>query len=108
MNGAPNSVGGGGNAPGLGRTGSGGTGAGVGSGGASTTTITLNNGTRWIERATLAEAKGSVRAVEFAPRHFGLKIVSCLIIIYFISKLCRRGKESVLFLILFCGILRPI
>lgn len=31
---------------------------------------------RWIERALLTEAKGSVRAVEFAPSHFGLRLVS--------------------------------
>ena len=32
-------------------------------------------GTRWVERAVLADAKGSVRAVEFAPHQFGLKLV---------------------------------
>jgi nucleoporin SEH1 len=32
-------------------------------------------GTRWTERAVLADAKGSVRAVEFAPHQFGLKLV---------------------------------
>ncbi|EPQ53705.1 WD40 repeat-like protein [Gloeophyllum trabeum ATCC 11539] len=31
---------------------------------------------RWVERATLVDAKGTVRAVEFAPRHFGLKLAS--------------------------------
>ena len=31
--------------------------------------------TRWVDRAFLADAKGSVRAVEFAPRYFGLKLV---------------------------------
>ncbi|KAJ7249428.1 WD40-repeat-containing domain protein [Mycena rebaudengoi] len=31
---------------------------------------------RWIERAVLPEARGTVRAVEFAPRHFGLKLAS--------------------------------
>jgi len=30
---------------------------------------------RWVERETLSEAKGTVRAVEFAPHHFGLKLV---------------------------------
>jgi nucleoporin SEH1 len=30
---------------------------------------------RWVERAVLSDAKGSVRVVEFAPRHFGLKLV---------------------------------
>jgi nucleoporin SEH1 len=32
-------------------------------------------GTRWVERAVLADAKGSVRDVEFAPHQFGLKLV---------------------------------
>ena len=32
-------------------------------------------GSRWVERAVLADAKGSVRAVEFAPHQFGLKLV---------------------------------
>lgn len=32
-------------------------------------------GTRWINRAVLADAKGSVRDVEFAPHQFGLKLV---------------------------------
>lgn len=31
---------------------------------------------RWSLRAELNEAKSSVRAVEFAPHHFGLKLVS--------------------------------
>lgn len=30
---------------------------------------------RWTERAVLVDAKFSVRAVEFAPQHFGLKLV---------------------------------
>lgn len=34
------------------------------------------NASRWIERAVLVDAKGTVRSVEFAPRHFGLKLVS--------------------------------
>lgn len=32
---------------------------------------------RWVERAVLSDAKGTVRAVEFAPHHFGLKLVRC-------------------------------
>ena len=32
------------------------------------------SGSRWVERAVITEAKGSVRAVEFAPHHFGLKL----------------------------------
>ncbi|PPQ88570.1 hypothetical protein CVT25_009949 [Psilocybe cyanescens] len=31
---------------------------------------------RWTERAVLSDAKGTVRAVEFVPHHFGLKLVS--------------------------------
>ncbi|KAF8156881.1 WD40 repeat-like protein [Crassisporium funariophilum] len=31
---------------------------------------------RWIERAVLSDAKGTVRAVEFAPHHFGLKLAT--------------------------------
>lgn len=30
---------------------------------------------RWAERAVLLDARGTVRAVEFAPHHFGLKFV---------------------------------
>jgi nucleoporin SEH1 len=36
---------------------------------------TSGPGTRWVERAVLVDAKGSVRAVEFAPHQFGLKLV---------------------------------
>jgi nucleoporin SEH1 len=28
-----------------------------------------------VERAVLVDARGTVRAVEFAPHHFGLKLV---------------------------------
>ncbi|KAJ3492262.1 hypothetical protein NLI96_g113 [Meripilus lineatus] len=31
---------------------------------------------RWTERAILPEAKGTVRSVEFAPQHFGLKLAT--------------------------------
>ncbi|EDR03350.1 uncharacterized protein LACBIDRAFT_238721 [Laccaria bicolor S238N-H82] len=31
---------------------------------------------RWIERAVLPDARGTVRMVEFAPHHFGLKLAS--------------------------------
>lgn len=31
---------------------------------------------RWIERAVLTDARGTVRMVEFAPHHFGLKLAS--------------------------------
>ncbi|KAH9040554.1 WD40 repeat-like protein [Lactarius hengduanensis] len=33
-------------------------------------------GTRWLERAVLADAKGTVRAVEFAPHQLGLKLAT--------------------------------
>ncbi|PPR04774.1 hypothetical protein CVT24_007090 [Panaeolus cyanescens] len=33
-------------------------------------------GSRWVEKAVLSEAKGTVRAVEFAPHHFGLKLAT--------------------------------
>ncbi|KAI0693614.1 WD40 repeat-like protein [Cerioporus squamosus] len=32
--------------------------------------------TRWVERAMLVDAKGTVRGVEFAPQHFGLKLAT--------------------------------
>ncbi|KAF5380089.1 hypothetical protein D9615_006204 [Tricholomella constricta] len=31
---------------------------------------------RWVERAVLTDARGTVRAVEFAPHHFGLKFAA--------------------------------
>ncbi|KAG6850306.1 hypothetical protein H0H93_015248 [Arthromyces matolae] len=31
---------------------------------------------RWVERAVLTDARGTVRAVEFAPHHFGLKLAT--------------------------------
>ncbi|KIY47304.1 WD40 repeat-like protein [Fistulina hepatica ATCC 64428] len=31
---------------------------------------------RWVERALLTDARGTVRGVEFAPHHFGLKLAS--------------------------------
>ena len=34
-----------------------------------------SSGARWTERAMLVDARGTVRAVEFAPAHFGLKLV---------------------------------
>lgn len=34
---------------------------------------------RWFNRATLTEARGSVRSVEFAPQHFGLKLVRLIL-----------------------------
>lgn len=34
-----------------------------------------NSSSRWVERAVLLDARGTVRAVEFAPHHFGLKLV---------------------------------
>jgi len=43
--------------------------------GASASVAASSPGTRWVERAVLADAKGSVRGVEFAPHQFGLKLV---------------------------------
>lgn len=37
-----------------------------------------SSASRWVERAVLVDAKGTVRAVEFAPHHFGLKMVRVL------------------------------
>ena len=34
---------------------------------------------RWVERAVLTDSRGTIRSIEFAPHHFGLKLVSCLI-----------------------------
>ncbi|KAF9226345.1 WD40 repeat-like protein [Gyrodon lividus] len=31
---------------------------------------------RWVERAVLVDARGTMRAVEFAPHHFGLKLAT--------------------------------
>ncbi|KAI0687085.1 WD40 repeat-like protein [Earliella scabrosa] len=35
-----------------------------------------SSSSRWVERAMLVDAKGTVRAVEFAPHHFGLKLAT--------------------------------
>ncbi|KAI0738782.1 WD40 repeat-like protein [Daedaleopsis nitida] len=35
-----------------------------------------SSSSRWVERAILVDAKGTVRAVEFAPQHFGLKLAT--------------------------------
>ncbi|KAI6021835.1 WD40-repeat-containing domain protein [Pisolithus microcarpus] len=37
---------------------------------------TGGSSSRWSERATLVDARGTVRAVEFAPHHFGLKLAN--------------------------------
>ena len=42
--------------------------------------VSSSGNLRWFERAVLLEAKGSVRAIEFAPHHFGLKIVRTLLL----------------------------
>ncbi|KAI0071101.1 WD40 repeat-like protein [Panus rudis PR-1116 ss-1] len=36
----------------------------------------LSSSSKWTERAVLLDAKGTVRAVEFAPHHFGLKLAT--------------------------------
>lgn len=47
---------------------------------ATATTMMMAGGTshqrKWQEKGFLNDAKGSVRAVEFAPNQFGLKLVS--------------------------------
>ncbi|KAH9926762.1 WD40 repeat-like protein [Fomitopsis serialis] len=35
-----------------------------------------SSASRWVERAMLVDAKGTVRSVEFAPHHFGLKLAT--------------------------------
>ncbi|KAG9311735.1 WD40-repeat-containing domain protein [Chiua virens] len=35
-----------------------------------------SSSSRWVERAVLLDARGTVRAVEFAPHHFGLKLAT--------------------------------
>ncbi|KAA1476151.1 WD40 repeat-like protein [Dentipellis sp. KUC8613] len=35
-----------------------------------------SSSSRWVERAVNTDAKGSVRGVEFAPHHFGLKLAT--------------------------------
>ncbi|KAK7678672.1 hypothetical protein QCA50_018253 [Cerrena zonata] len=35
-----------------------------------------SSASRWTERAVLVDAKGTVRAVEFSPQHFGLKLAT--------------------------------
>ena len=44
--------------------------------GSGTSSGVTDGKSRWAESATLLEAKSSVRSVEFAPHHFGLKLVS--------------------------------
>lgn len=52
---------------------------GIGGSGITGTTSTVGSGSRWVERAKFVESKASVRAIEFAPRYFGLKLVTnCL------------------------------
>lgn len=34
-----------------------------------------SSSSRWVERVVLLDARGTVRSVEFAPHHFGLKLV---------------------------------
>ncbi|KAG1859190.1 WD40-repeat-containing domain protein [Suillus tomentosus] len=44
---------------------------------ASTTDSQTNGaGAGWVERAVLVDARGTIRAVEFAPHHFGLKLAT--------------------------------
>ncbi|KAL0570451.1 hypothetical protein V5O48_011508 [Marasmius crinis-equi] len=39
-------------------------------------TASAQPSSRWVERAVLLDARGTVRAVEFAPHHFGLKLAT--------------------------------
>ena len=48
---------------------------GIGGSGLTGTTGTVGSASRWVERAKFVESKASVRAIEFAPRYFGLKLV---------------------------------
>jgi nucleoporin SEH1 len=47
----------------------------------------LSGTSRWVERAILSDAKGTVRSVEFCPHYFGLKLVRFFIQYNFHSKL---------------------
>ncbi|KAG5728171.1 Nucleoporin SEH1 [Termitomyces sp. T112] len=47
-----------------------------GSGSGGTSAQPQPSTSRWIERAVLTDARGTVRAVEFAPHHFGLKLAT--------------------------------
>ena len=49
---------------------------GIGGGGMTGTAGTVGSASRWVERAKFVESKASVRAIEFAPRYFGLKLVT--------------------------------
>lgn len=42
---------------------------------AQTAVSSSSSSSRWVERAVLLDARGTVRAVEFTPHHFGLKLV---------------------------------
>ncbi|KAL4068570.1 WD40-repeat-containing domain protein [Scleroderma yunnanense] len=42
----------------------------------STSQPTSGSSSRWSERAVLVDARGTIRAVEFAPHHFGLKLAA--------------------------------
>ncbi|KAJ3037936.1 epoxide hydrolase, soluble (sEH) [Rhizophlyctis rosea] len=36
-----------------------------------------NGGRRWVEKARLADSRGSVKDIEFSPNHLGLKLAAC-------------------------------
>lgn len=50
--------------------------AGILPNGASTTYGGSASSSRWVERAVLPDARGTIRVVEFAPHHFGLKLAT--------------------------------
>ncbi|KAG5653850.1 hypothetical protein H0H81_009929 [Sphagnurus paluster] len=47
-----------------------------GGGSGSSAAQSQQTNSRWVERAVLTDARGTVRAVEFAPHHFGLKLAT--------------------------------
>lgn len=48
-----------------------------------------SSSSRWVERAVLVDAKGTVRGVEFAPPSFGLKLVGTCF-----TPMTRRLQQS--------------
>jgi nucleoporin SEH1 len=50
----------------------------IGVNGSSGSTQPPPSNSRWVERAVLTDARRTIRSVEFAPHHFGLKLVSLI------------------------------
>lgn len=55
-----------------------------------------SSASRWVERASLIDAKGTVRGVEFSPQQFGLKLVSALPWGLPIRGTCLRSQRCLL------------